>query len=166
MTCLPPCKTCLSGQPSSCTSCLDTSSTLTSTQDLYLHPEEYTCLTLPCPAGFYADQSGKVCRRCLSSCLACIDALSCSDCDAASNFPVLFNKQCVKQCPADRPLYTSEKLCKECAAICLTCVGKPENCEKCANGLFKYGSSCVEQCPQYTQPSKTDNVCAGIVVSQ
>lgn len=133
--CLSPCKTCL-GAPTLCHSCLS---------GYYL--SDQSCITLPCPAGTYANNATFTCTKCPNNCLTCNTYSGvCLSCDSASTYAILFSGRCVSACPSDYPILTSAG-CVACAEECRACKNTIYECTKCSEGLFLLGSKCLSACP-------------------
>ncbi|KAL4464823.1 hypothetical protein ABPG74_011384 [Tetrahymena malaccensis] len=135
----------------------------------FYYQQNNSCL-LMCPDGTYADSPSMKCLPCDKSCSTCNGGtnLNCISCSLPS---VLYNNQCIQNCP--NPLYkdedlkqcvmdcsakypnkyadTTSSICKYCHKYCNKCTG-PSNtqCQKCKSSYFKYNNSCIEQCQQGT----------------
>ena len=79
---------------------------------------------------------------CLDSCLHCIDSPSlCTRCPSSM---LLFNSQCLAECPAGFGYIDST--CVKCRDECESCLDDSKYCSRCFAGLA-YAGDCVASCP-------------------
>ncbi|KAL4503462.1 hypothetical protein ABPG73_017205 [Tetrahymena malaccensis] len=145
-SCFAPCDTC-SGGPSNCTSC----------QSPY-YVYNGGCVNAPCPNGSYQIDSNRSCNNCPKGCLACSSLSKCTVCDNSQGYTVLYNNQCLQQCPQDKPFQTSSG-CEACDSSCLTCKNSIDYCTSCSGSLYLYSGKCVSSCPNGFVKNSLANTC-------
>ncbi|KAL4512432.1 hypothetical protein ABPG72_005434 [Tetrahymena utriculariae] len=145
-SCFSPCDTC-SGGPSNCTSC----------QSPY-YVYNGSCVNAPCPNGTYQIDANRSCNSCPKGCLACTSLSKCTVCDNAQGYTVLYNNQCLTQCPQDKPFQTSSG-CEACDSSCLTCKNSIDYCTSCSGSLYLYSGKCVSSCPNGFVKNSLANTC-------
>ncbi|EAR86304.2 transmembrane protein, putative (macronuclear) [Tetrahymena thermophila SB210] len=145
-SCFAPCDTC-SGGPSNCTSC----------QSPY-YVYNGGCVNAPCPNGTYQIDSNRSCNSCPKGCLACTSLSKCTVCDNSSGYTVLYNNQCLTQCPQDKPFQTSSG-CEACDSSCLTCKNSVDYCTSCSGSLYLYSGKCISSCPNGFVKNSLTNTC-------
>lgn len=104
-----------------------------------------SCLS-DCPSGYYS--SGAVCELCMSNCLNCTAAATCTSCQFSYS---LYNSACVYTCPASTvSVYSNvsnSSTCIPCPSDCLSCSSAASPlCLNCLGGFYLYNGSCVSNC--------------------
>nr|XP_056711523.1 LOW QUALITY PROTEIN: extracellular matrix organizing protein FRAS1 [Euleptes europaea] len=133
--CHPSCKTCSSGEPSSCASC-----------DFHLVLSHTGTCVSACHLGYYRDEN-QHCKPCGRSCLSCDSGAACTSCRDPSKV-LLFGECQYDSCAPQYYLDFSSKTCKECDWSCNACSGpRSTDCLQCMEGYVLHGGACVEQCP-------------------
>jgi len=137
------CKTDQFGSNVSCVAC---------ESPLWLIQNGSVCV-VECPVGQYGNVSAGSCMPCRQPCRTCIYGVedqspSCTSCDGIGT--VLFEGQCVRNCPPGLLLMngsshlatcvtqcpagfygSSDLVCRSCSTECLTCFGQSANCTAC-----------------------------------
>ena len=150
-----------------CKECVENSNYCLNCESPYKFIEN-TCVS-NCPE--HTTEREGICYNCVDEhCLAC-DSYELSKCNSCDEETVIFNGECLKECPEHYYLKTTEngvKTCGKCEENCDKC-SDSVNCEKCMNNYyFAEGTkSCVscespnliigEQC--VTCKAKGCNVC-------
>ena len=157
---------------SNCLTCSNASSCINCNSQFFLLPglnaSLTSCLT-SCPLGYYPKILVQIsfgnstltsflqqqCTACVSPCLRCTSALTCTDCIANHT---LSGFLCVANCPAGsyksvnfviQILFVSLSTtsCKLCSPMCATCVNSSTNCLTCPNGhILTSTNDCVSNC--------------------
>lgn len=113
-----------------------------------------------CGQGLY-QSTAETCSRCKAPCFDCEGSEShCTICDPNSDYPALFENQCLQTCPKG---YTNVGgVCVACASPCAECDGAPDRCLKC-DGVndfrLLYDFTCWDICPSGTTPDNENSVC-------
>ena len=144
--CNSPCKTCLTTDPSSCTSCVDSQPLLLPTGG---------CGT-SCPWNYAADTSG-ACLACNASCHTC-NGPRADQCTSCASFGVnahLHNGQCLLSCPPQTYEEPLTRVCKACHGSCRSCTGpRSTECTSCTP------NSCTSSsCPPHVLPILDRSTC-------
>ncbi|XP_075753037.1 proprotein convertase subtilisin/kexin type 6 isoform X2 [Pelodiscus sinensis] len=137
------CETCTGKGRNQCTSCR---------RGFYHHQETHMCVAL-CPAGFYSDESQKLCLECHESCKKCADdpvkRVLCKD-----GFSPL-GADCTPACQPGLYFSKESRKCERCHASCQTCVGPgKEACIQCAKHFHLHEWRCVPACSQGFYPEE------------
>ncbi|XP_034640794.1 proprotein convertase subtilisin/kexin type 6 [Trachemys scripta elegans] len=135
------CETCTGRGRNQCTSCR---------RGFYHHQETNACVVF-CPAGFYADESQKLCLECHQSCKTCASdpdkRILCKD-----GFSPL-GAGCLPECQPGMYFSKETRKCERCHASCQTCVGPgKEACIQCAKDFHLHEWRCVPACSQGFYP--------------
>ncbi|KAL4451057.1 hypothetical protein ABPG74_021379, partial [Tetrahymena malaccensis] len=140
------CKTCID-QSDKCTSCYE------QTQYRTLNQAQFQCV---CSQGYY-DLGTEICGACHYSCLNCSSnsKFACTQCPG-SPFSRSTQVNSQGQCLCIDQFYDDgqNKSCVQCDQSCLGCYGPGNsNCNRCNTNnplqpYYRYGISCVSQCPQ------------------
>jgi len=119
LTCSSNCKTCLSANPNSCTSCY-------TTFFLFNVACNYTCIDR-----YYPDSSTSTCLPCIHPCQLCTSAFICSTCVD----PLLFlvNGSCL----------SCSSPCLSCSGLRTTCTA----CQTNSSSPYLVNSTCLASCP-------------------
>ncbi|CAF3407738.1 unnamed protein product [Rotaria socialis] len=100
---------------------------------------------------------GNHCESCQNSCSTCTNLTTCLTC---MDSLVLFNNQCIEECPESHYLYNQQ--CLPCHPVCNSCNGPSEDdCNTCAQG-FKFNANenkCSSQCPNGNYFDKDEKNC-------
>ena len=148
--CTLPCKSCPSGDPTTCTSCYSNTAVTTL---IYYDSTLNTCSDT-CVDGKYENTITLLCTDCDDNCLTCDgSATFCLTCDSTSTFHILHissntTQTCVNACPSG--MYPEAALdplqCTDCVSPCVTC-DDVDTCNSCVSGTFLYNNSCLNDCP-------------------
>uniref|UniRef100_H3BFU4 Proprotein convertase subtilisin/kexin type 6 n=1 Tax=Latimeria chalumnae TaxID=7897 RepID=H3BFU4_LATCH len=146
------CELCVGRNPNECRSCR---------RGFYFHREMSTCL-LSCPAGFFADESQKLCLKCHQSCKKCVrDPDRCTACKEGFRQSVLIVHLCwsLNHCPSGYhqkkkiTCLTTHSFCKRCFHVGPQ-GSKKEDCSQCAKDLFVHDWKCVPACGEGFYPEE------------
>ncbi|CAM5145774.1 unnamed protein product [Eretmochelys imbricata] len=135
------CETCTGRGRNQCTSCR---------RGFYHHQETHACVVF-CPAGFYADESQKLCLECHQTCKNCASdpekRILCKD-----GFSSL-GAGCLPECQPGMYFSKETRKCERCHTSCQTCVGPgKEACIQCAKDFHLHEWRCVPACSQGFYP--------------
>ncbi|XP_077157208.1 extracellular matrix organizing protein FRAS1 isoform X3 [Paroedura picta] len=146
--CHPSCKSCGSGDPSSCTSC----------ESHLVLSHTSTCVSA-CHLGYYRDENHH-CKPCSDSCLSCDSGAACTSCRDPSKV-LLFGECQYDRCAPQYYLDFSSKTCKECDWSCNACSSpRSTDCLQCMEGYVLHNGACVKQCPlAFYKESDTCQTC-------
>ena len=106
---------------------------------------------------YFVDESSYILKNCHSSCETCNGGND-NQCLSCIN-SILFEGQCIKECPTGYYEDKKRNECLECNTNCLTCSEGKENsnnhCSSCPNNNYLVtakgmDNNCVEQCPKNT----------------
>jgi len=146
LLCQHPCRTCLSSNTASCTSCYTDSDTII---EKYLLSS--VCLS-SCPDGYYAD-SNYQCQECDYRCNTCSSGSTCDTCSTSSTYKYMYESMCYISCPVST-YEDSTYECEDCRTPCDSCTGQGNgNCLSCLqsnyNSLqYQLGTTCYSSCPE------------------
>ncbi|EWS75296.1 transmembrane protein, putative (macronuclear) [Tetrahymena thermophila SB210] len=96
-----------------------------------------------CSDGFYLNENYE-CDPCDDSCLTCFSYKQ-NNCLSCIQSLVLYNGQCVQQCPLQyyiNQLPNNKKECILCPSQCIACTSN-QNCFTCAYGYYKQDTQCL-----------------------
>ncbi|XP_042325028.1 extracellular matrix organizing protein FRAS1 [Sceloporus undulatus] len=137
------CRECVGPEYLHCTQCMKAEKGLQPETNLEGIP---VGICLPqCKTQFYLDYDG-VCKECHSSCLSCM-AKSPENCTACAFPQVLYEGQCLSQCPEG--LYHQEGQCSSCHPSCKTCAGPSDaECVSCQPHATFVNGRCRTSCKE------------------
>uniref|UniRef100_A0A4W2ELG1 Proprotein convertase subtilisin/kexin type 5 n=1 Tax=Bos indicus x Bos taurus TaxID=30522 RepID=A0A4W2ELG1_BOBOX len=119
------CKRC----PEMCQDCIHEKTCKECMPEFFLHKD---ACHQSCPSHFYAD--GRHCVSCHEDCLECSGPWA-DDCDLCAEASlVLYDGQCLDECPEGTYLEKETKVCKDCQKSCRTCSSSGA-CTTCQEGL-------------------------------
>jgi proprotein convertase subtilisin/kexin type 5 len=107
-------------------------------------------------SGYYTDASINQWKQCNSSCLTCLDGVSCLTC-AVNKYKNSLTNLCVDNCPDGFYKDTTDKTCKPCSFPCLNCESK-ESCLTCPT-TYILGNGNAKKCTRACLDNQySDNV--------
>ncbi|XP_065188628.1 scavenger receptor cysteine-rich type 1 protein M160-like [Sycon ciliatum] len=84
------------------------------------------------------------CQRCSGNCRTCINTTStCTGCNTET---VLYNSECITQCPRGFVKDGRLQKCSSCDDSCLSCASSASSCTSCRPGYYLENSTCTAQC--------------------
>ena len=143
MKCTLPCKTCASGQPTSCNTCYSNINI-----DNRIFYANNNCFS-SCPNTTIVSSSA--CIPCDSGCTTCQTVITnCTSCATGKYLNIITNPSsgtCVTSCPSGsfNNDDTNPKKCTSCTSPCATC-SNSSDCLSCITG-YLIGTNCVNSCP-------------------
>lgn len=157
-----PCRTCNSGNTSSCLSCYTDTSISTF---IYLYETVNNCYDI-CPTGTYTNTAVKKCLACDTICNTCLgSSTNCTSCVSGSTYPYLFINSSLGTCRTSCPstyypdLASSPIQCVLCVTPCMTCTTVSQ-CTSCLDGYYYNVNVCQNPCPSGTTiPNDATNNC-------
>ena len=154
VSCNSPCKTCNSGLPNECLSCVSLST------QYYYFPDSYVCkiddgTTTVCGSGYYRDSTNLRCEKCSSSCTECsTSTTNCTSC--ADTTKVIYEGACISACYDGYYAPAVSVFCTKCTSPCYKCQAPGTSCLSCVSGYYLKGTQCLSDCgSQYFKNSST-----------
>jgi hypothetical protein len=94
----------------------------------------------------YANTTTNTCTQCVSPCLSCVTAASCSSCLHGYYFESV-TTLCLDVCPLGWVGIVD--VCVRCISPCRYCQASADNCTSCISGYYlnRFTSQCLLQCP-------------------
>ncbi|XP_045680892.1 proprotein convertase subtilisin/kexin type 6 isoform X1 [Phyllostomus hastatus] len=137
------CETCRGKSPLQCLSCRP---------GFYHHQDLNTCM-VHCPAGSYASESDRTCRKCHPSCKKCADEPEkCTVCKGGFRFS---QGRCVLDCEQGTYFDAEQMKCGPCHPTCKACTGPSrEECIHCAANFRFQDWKCVPDCDEGYYPEE------------
>ncbi|KAM5291302.1 proprotein convertase subtilisin/kexin type 6 isoform 2-T2 [Glossophaga mutica] len=138
------CQSCKGKGPLQCLSCRP---------GFYHHQDMNACM-LYCPAGSYADEGERICRKCHPSCKKCADEPEkCTVCKGGFRFA---QGRCLPDCEQGSYFDSEQMKCGQCHPTCRSCVGpRREECIHCAANFRFQDWRCVPDCDEGYYPEET-----------
>lgn len=137
-TCSPSCSQC-SNNINYCTSCAS---------PYFLNSITHQCVNSSsgCQNYTYANTTTNTCTQCVSPCLSCVTAASCSSCLHGYYFESV-TTLCLDVCPLGWVGIVD--VCVRCISPCRYCQASADNCTSCISGYYlnRFTSQCLLQCP-------------------
>ncbi|XP_053768658.1 proprotein convertase subtilisin/kexin type 6 isoform X2 [Desmodus rotundus] len=137
------CETCTGKSPLQCLSC----------RPGFYHHQEMNACVVHCPAGLYAYESHRTCRKCHMSCKKCVDEPGkCTVCKGGFRFA---QGRCIPDCEQGTYFDSEQTKCGQCHPTCKTCVGPSgEECIHCATNFHFQDWKCVPDCGEGYYPEE------------
>ena len=143
LECNAPCKTCVVGNKSQCTSCFTSEPSIT---QKYYVADTNTCVN-SCPSGYSQDNTAFTCTRCNTNCKECAANGATTTCTQCNGSDKLYNAVCYPSC-TNTPVatYESSGVCYACNNNCKTCSGSATTCTSC-DPTNLHNNACIANCP-------------------
>lgn len=99
-----------------------------------------------CPVGTYVSVLEE-CLPCPTTCASCSNPNECISCRSPA---ILFNANCITQCPSGYTLSPITNTCIECDPYCRECRNVRDNCTACQQGYNLTNGYCTNNCSSHT----------------
>jgi hypothetical protein len=113
-----------------------------------------TCISDCSSVGLYPNTNNSQCTGCAAPCVTC--ANTSATCTSCAPSVILFQSQCINQCPTG--YYAVSSSCLPCPSLCATCTTSTI-CQSCTFPNYLLLNFCVPQCPAEYPVITADGKC-------